>query len=146
MCCSPPPTPTEAADVRAVRAGDAAAFTALVERYRPQLRVHCYRMLGSVDDAEDLVQETFLRAWRGRAGSAGRSLLRTWLYRIATNACLNVLARAPRRVLPPDAAPPVTAATDASEARAAPPWAPELPWLQPYPDGWLEPAAPGDAE
>ena len=136
----------EAALERAVRAGDEAAFTALVERYRPQLRVHCYRLLGSFDDAEDLTQETLLRAWRGRAAFEGRSLVRTWLYRIATNACLNALARAPRRVLPQDVAPPVTASTDPSAARAEPPWSPEIPWLQPYPDRWLEPAAPGDAE
>jgi RNA polymerase sigma-70 factor, ECF subfamily len=140
-------TPSEeAAALAAVRAGDQAAFTALTERYRRQLRVHCYRMLGSFDDAEDLVQETLLRAWRGRAGFEGRSLLRTWLYRIATNACLSALERAPRRVLPQDVAPPVTAATDPSEARAQPAWAPEIPWLQPYPDGRLEPAAPAETE
>jgi RNA polymerase sigma-70 factor (ECF subfamily) len=103
-------------------------------------------MLGSFDDAEDLVQETFLRAWRARAGFEGRSLFRTWLYRIATNACLNALERAPRRVLPQDVAPPVTAATDSSEARDQPAWAPEIPWLQPYPDSRLEPAAPSEME
>jgi RNA polymerase sigma-70 factor (ECF subfamily) len=130
----------------AVRTGDASAFTALAERYRRQLRVHCYRMLGSVDDAEDLVQETFLRAWRGREGFEGRSLFHTWLYRIATNACLNALERTPRRVMPQDVAPPVTASTDASEARAEPPWAPETPWLQACPDHLLEPAAPSETE
>src|SRR5579871_5699056 len=107
----------------AIREGDAQAFAELTERYRRQLQVHCYRMLGSFDDAEDLVQETLLRAWRGRASFEGRSLFRTWLYRIATNACLNALERAPRRVLPQDVAPPVTATTDASEARAQPSWA-----------------------
>jgi RNA polymerase sigma-70 factor (ECF subfamily) len=132
--------------VAAVRSGDASAFAALAERYRRQLQVHCYRMLGSVEDAEDLVQETFLRAWRAREGFEERSLFRTWLYRIATNACLNALERAPRRVMPQDVAPPVTAATDASEARAEPPWAPEVPWLQPYPDDLLEPPAPSDTE
>jgi RNA polymerase sigma-70 factor, ECF subfamily len=141
------PTPeTEAAVLRAVRAGDEPTFAALAERYRRQLHVHCYRMLGSFDDAEDLVQETLLRAWRGRASFAGRSLFRTWLYRIATNACLNALERAPRRVLPQDVAPPVTATTDTSEARAQPAWAPEVPWLQPYPDNLLEPAAPSEEE
>jgi RNA polymerase sigma-70 factor, ECF subfamily len=130
----------------AVRSGDTSAFAALAERYRRQLQVHCYRMLGSVEDAEDLVQETFLRAWRGREGFEERSLFRTWLYRIATNACLNALERAPRRVMPQDVAPPVTAATDASEARAEPPWATEIPWLQPYPDDLLEPPAPSDTE
>ena len=125
---------------------DEPAFAALAERYRPQLHVHCYRMLGSFDDAEDLVQETLLRAWRGRAAFEGRSLVRTWLYRIATNACLNALQRAPRRVLQQDVAQPVTADTDASEARDQPGWAPEIPWLQPYPDSRLEPAAPSADE
>jgi RNA polymerase sigma-70 factor, ECF subfamily len=130
----------------ALRAGDEATFAALAERYRRQLHVHCYRLLGSVDDAEELVQETFLRAWRGRADFEGRSLFRTWLYRIATNLCLNALERGQRRVRPQDVAPPVTVHTDASEARAEPPWAPEIPWIQPYPDHLLEPAAPSEAE
>jgi RNA polymerase sigma-70 factor (ECF subfamily) len=136
----------ETAVLAAARAGDHAAFSALAARYRRQLRVHCYRMLGSFDDAEDMVQETMLRAWRGREGFEGRSLFRTWLYRIATNACLNALERAPRRVLPQDVAPPVTAATPASEARAAPTSAPEIPWLQPYPDALLDPPAPADLQ
>ncbi|MCU1350462.1 MAG: hypothetical protein JWO56_3492 [Acidobacteria bacterium] len=123
-----------------------AAFSALTERHRHELRVHCYRMLGSFDDAEDLVQETMLRAWRGREAFEGRSSFRTWLYRIATNACLNHLERAPRRVLPQDVAPAVTAATPASAARSSPTWAPETPWLQPYPDDLLDVAAPGDTE
>jgi RNA polymerase sigma-70 factor, ECF subfamily len=130
----------EAAVVAAVQAGDETAFGALAERYRRHLHVHCYRMLGSVEDAEDLVQETLLRAWRGRAGFEGRSLFQTWLYRIATNACLNVLERAPRRVLPADV--PMTV----SEPRSEPIWSPELPWLQPYPDHLLEPAAPSEME
>lgn len=136
----------EEAVLAAVRAGDHTAFSVLSERYRRQLRVHCYRMLGSFDDAEDMVQETMLRAWRARANFEGRSLFRTWLYRIATNACLNVLERAPRRVLPQDVTSPVTTATPASEARSAPQWAPEIPWLQPYPDHLLDVAAPGDTE
>jgi RNA polymerase sigma-70 factor (ECF subfamily) len=127
--------------VAAMQAGDESAFTALAERYRRQLHVHCYRMLGSVADAEDLVQETFLRAWRGRSGFEERSLFRTWLYRIATNACLNAIERGPRRVMPQDVAPAVTVATDASEARSEPPWNLDIPWLQPYPDDWLEPIA-----
>jgi RNA polymerase sigma-70 factor (ECF subfamily) len=139
-----PAAPEESAVLAAIRNGDDSAFAALAERYRRQLQVHCYRMLGSADDAADLVQETFLRAWRGRTRFEGRSLFRTWLYRIATNACLNALERAPPRVLPQDVAPPVTAQTDASQARSEPPWAPEIPWLQPYPDHLLEPAAPSD--
>lgn len=131
----------------AARSGDDAAFAALAERHRAALRAHCYRMLGSFTDAEDLVQETMLRAWRAREGFEGRSSLRTWLYRIATHACLNALERAPeRRVLPPDVGPPVTAATPASAARTAPSWAPEVPWLQPYPDLLLEPPAPTELE
>src|SRR5688572_31398898 len=83
---------------------DEAAFTARFERHRAELQVHCYRMLGSFEDSEDLVQETFLRAWRTREsfGSAGRYAFRAWLYRIATNACLDVLRTRPRRVMPPE--------------------------------------------
>jgi RNA polymerase sigma-70 factor (ECF subfamily) len=117
------------------------AFAALFERHRGELQAHCYRMLGSFEDAEDLVQETFLRAWRKRAsfGSGERSSFRAWLYRIATNACLDVLRGRPRRVLPPQ----VAAAGDP----AAPPSPPaDLPWLQPYPDRLLEPISPAEHE
>jgi len=86
------------AAVAAAQAGDEAAFSGLVERYRSELQVHCYRMLGSLEDSEDLTQETFLRAWRKRRGFKGRSTFRAWLYRIATNACLDALARHQRRV------------------------------------------------
>jgi RNA polymerase sigma-70 factor (ECF subfamily) len=130
----------EAAVVAAVRAGDEAAFVTLAERYRRQLQVHCYRMLGSVQDAEDLVQETLLRAWRARATFEGRSLFRTWLYRIATNACLNALERSPRRVIPPDLGP----ATDSPRPELVE--SPELPWLEPYPDHLLDPVAPAEDE
>src|SRR5260370_17255181 len=78
---------------------DEASFTALTEPYRRQLHVHCYRMLGSFDDADDLVQETLMRAWKGRAQFEGRSMVRTWLYRIATNACLDLLESKSPRVL-----------------------------------------------
>jgi RNA polymerase sigma-70 factor, ECF subfamily len=125
-----------------IRDGDWSAFASLAERYRRQLLVHCYRMLGSADDAEDLVQETLLRAWRSRETFEGRSLFRTWLYRIATNACLNAIERTPRRVVPQDVAQPVTADFDASQARSQPPMDLEIPWLQPLPDRLLEPAAP----
>ena len=131
--------------VTAARGGDQAAFSALCEPHRRRLRAHCYRMLGSFDDAEDMVQETLLRAWRGREGFEGKSLFRTWLYKIATNVCLNALERAPARVLPQDVAPPVTAATPASEARPRPTISPEIPWLQPYPDQLLDPPAPEDS-
>ncbi|MFI7030340.1 RNA polymerase subunit sigma-70 [Microbispora rosea] len=126
--------PQEAA---AAAAGDAAAFSELCERYRGELRVHCYRMLGSLDDAEDQVQETFLRAWRGRAGFAGRATFRAWLYRIATNACLDALERLPRRVLPHHLEP----ASEPGRAAAGP--RTDIPWLQPFPDRLLEEDGPG---
>ncbi|NLP84911.1 RNA polymerase subunit sigma-70 [Microbacterium sp. CFH 90308] len=111
--------------LRAARAGDRAAFDALTEPHRGELQVHCYRMLGSVEDAEDAVQETLLSAWLGLAGFEGRASLRTWLYRIATNRCLNLL-RAGRRVAQPaDAPTPPTARG-------------EVVWLQPYPGALLD--------
>jgi RNA polymerase sigma-70 factor, ECF subfamily len=125
--------------VAAARAGDESAFAALVERYRRELQVHCYRMLGSLEDAEDMMQETFLRAWRNRSSFEGRSTFRAWLYRIATNACLDLLERRAQRVLPPQVAP-------AADPRAPLPQAAELLWLQPYPDRLLEGIAPADAE
>ena len=122
-------------------ARDETAFTALVEHHRRELQVHCYRMLGSLEDSEDLVQETFLRAWRNRASFSAREggSLRAWLYRIATNACLDALRSRQRRVLPPQ----VTAAGDPS-VQPAPPA--DLPWLQPFPDRLLEPVAPPEEE
>lgn len=114
------------------------AFVARFEAYRNALRVHCYRMTGSFDESEDMVQETFLRAWRARDTFEGRSELSTWLYRIATNVCLDALERAAARVLPQDVVPAV-APTD--EPRATPPLRPELPWLQPFPDRLLDPQA-----
>jgi RNA polymerase sigma-70 factor (ECF subfamily) len=125
-------TAAEDAFLAAVRARDETAAAALLDRHRRELQVHCYRMLGSFEDAEDLVQETFLRAWRNRASFAGRSSVRAWLYRIATNGCLDALERRPRRVLPPDVAPP-------ADPRSAPAPAADLPWLQPFPDRLLEP-------
>ena len=123
----------------AARAGDESAFATLVEHYRSELRVHCYRMLGSLDDSEDLVQETFLRAWKNLDGFEGRSTLRTWLYRIATNACLDALDSRARRVLPHDLAPP-------SDPRQALPPRDDIAWLQPFPDHLLEPVAPREDE
>src|SRR3954462_10979275 len=90
----------------AAREGDEQAFGRLVEPYRRELHAHCYRMLGSVQEAEDAVQETLLRAWRALARFEGRSSLRSWLYTIATNTCLNAIARRPRRVLQLDHGPP----------------------------------------
>ena len=124
--------------VAAARAGDELAFTQLAERCRRELQVHCYRMLGSFDDSEDLVQETFLRAWRKRASFQGNSTFRAWLYRIATNACLDHLDRHPRT---PAALPSGGGAAAGGRVTAT-----EVPWLQPYPDRLLEPAAPSEAE
>jgi RNA polymerase sigma-70 factor (ECF subfamily) len=119
------------ATLQRARAGDEQAFQALTEPHRRELQVHCYRILGSVQDAEDMVQETLLAAWRGLAGFEGRASLRSWLYRIATNRCLNALrdsGRGARNVLgsdPPPAAPEPTR------------WGEPI-WLQPYPDALLE--------
>jgi RNA polymerase sigma-70 factor (ECF subfamily) len=129
--------------VAAVTAGDQAAFAALAERYRWELQVHCYRMLGSFQDAEDLVQETLLRAWRSRTRFQGRSSFRAWLYRIATNACLDALARSSRRVLPHQVAP---AADPRASSLPSADSDPEIAWLQPYPDRLLDQVAPIDAE
>src|ERR687897_1318643 len=96
-----------AAAVDAARASDESAFAELVESYRRELQVHCYRMLGSYEDSEDLVQETFLRAWRRRKSFEGRSSFRAWLYRIATNACLDFLERRPRAARPGEGAKPL---------------------------------------
>ena len=108
--------------VETVRDGDESTFGELLEQHRRELQVHCYRMLGSLDDSEDLVQETFLRAWRHRETFEGRSSFRAWLYRIATNACLDALERRPR----------VARAKEGTHPLA------EVPWLQPYPNGLLE--------
>ena len=111
------------------QAGDEHAFAELTEPYRRELLVHCYRMLGSLTDAEDMLQETLLAAWRGLAGFRGQSSLRTWLYRIATNQCLNAQRAARRRVV----AEPVPPFTPPEPTRRG-----EITWLQPYPDTLLE--------
>jgi RNA polymerase sigma-70 factor (TIGR02960 family) len=118
------------------RAGDAVAFRELVEPYRRELQLHCYRILGSTQDAEDAVQETFLAAWRGLGRFEERASLRSWLYRIATNRCLNALRDGSRR---PQPLPPVVALPEPTRRT-------EPVWLQPYPDSLLEgiaDAAPG---
>ena len=111
-------------------------FTSRARPYRGELLAHCYRMLGSADEAEDLVQETYLRAWRAYGQFEGRSSVRTWLYRIATNACLTAIERRGRRPLPSGLSAP---SSDAGALTAAP----DTPWLQPLPDVLLG-RAPGD--
>ena len=113
------------------RAGDEHAFHELIDPYRGELQLHCYRILGSVQDAEDLLQETLLAAWRGLERFDGRSSLRTWLYRIATNRCLNALRDRGRR---PRAAQPI--AEPPEPTRRSDPI-----WLEPYPDALLEAVA-----
>jgi RNA polymerase sigma-70 factor (TIGR02960 family) len=108
------------------RAGDQDAFAALVEPHRAELRVHCYRMLGSLQDAEDAVQETLLAAWRGLGGFEERSSVRTWLYRIATNRCRNAVRGSAHHT--------PTAAAPFSGAPPEPTRVGDVPWLQPYPD------------
>jgi RNA polymerase sigma-70 factor (TIGR02960 family) len=111
------------------RGGDRDAFSALVEPHRGELQVHCYRMLGSLQDAEDALQETLLAAWLGLDGFEGRSSIRTWLYRIATNRCLNLLRSSARRTV--TAAPLPVAPHGPSRTG-------EVLWLQPYPDALLD--------
>jgi RNA polymerase sigma-70 factor (ECF subfamily) len=112
----------ELSDIEVViRAGDERAFTEIVDRHRRELQVHCYRMVGSLQDAEDMVQETLLRAWAKRSTFEGRSTLRAWLYRIATNACLDLIKRRKRVVtVDPQAKAPT-----------------EVTWLEPFPDSML---------
>src|SRR4051795_12604475 len=122
-----------------------ADYAILVEPYRAELHAHCYRMLGSVHDAEDALQEALTSAWRALPRFEGRSSLRSWLYKIATNACLKLLERTPRRVLAEEYAPPADPGAarprlggappppaDPGAARAEP--LTEIPWLGPYPD------------
>src|SRR3712207_6890632 len=121
-------TAEDRALVDAARRGDEHAYARLVEPRRAELHAHCYRMLGSVHDAEDALQESLLRAWRGLPRFEGRSSLRSWLYTIATNACLNQIARRPKRVLPIDYGP----ATDPHAGPGEP--VVESVWVEPYPD------------
>ena len=125
--------PAPARVIEAVRNGSQQEFGALIEPHRGELRVHCYRILGSFDDAEDMVQEAFLQAWRRRDTFEGRAPLRAWLYRIATNSCLQLLRRTPRPTpsMPTDGRPPVYSL---------------MPWLQPIPDTVLDQAAPTEQQ
>jgi RNA polymerase sigma-70 factor (ECF subfamily) len=114
-----------------VTSGDPSEFTSLIEPYRRELSLHCYRLLGSFHDAEDVVQETMLRAWQHFDTFKGQSSLRTWLYRIATNACLDALKKRSPRTLPIQVAP------EADPLQPlAPAWA-ESTWLEPLADSWL---------
>src|SRR5919206_4042250 len=130
----PPETGVVTTDlITRARAGDGDAFRALTEPHRRELLVHCYRMLGSFQDAEDALQDTLLAAWRGLGGFEERSSIRTWLYRIATNRCLNALRSASRRPAKewdiPEVEPP-------EPSRLG-----EVVWLQPFPDALLEGAS-----
>src|SRR5215212_10695782 len=103
-----PPTSAHTSEnelIAAARRGDEGAYRALVERHRGELHAHAYRMLGSVHDAEDAMQDALLRAWRGLPRFDGRSSVRSWLYRIVTNTCLDLIGKRPKRVLPIDHAP-----------------------------------------
>jgi RNA polymerase sigma-70 factor, ECF subfamily len=129
MATSPPrATPEERSLLEAARGGDEHAFARLVDAYRGELHAHCYRMLGSVHDAEDALQEVHLRAWRAIGRFEGRSSFRSWLYTIATNTSLNHIARRPKRVLPIDYGP----ATDPHDGPGTP--LVESVWIEPYPD------------
>jgi RNA polymerase sigma-70 factor (ECF subfamily) len=133
----PPPSPeliaTPSTDLlEAASSGNESAFAKLIDPFRGELHAHCYRMLGSVHDAEDALQEALLRAWRGLARFEGRSSLRSWLYTIATNTCLNHIERRPKRVLPIDYGP---AADPHGNYLGLPPI--EETWVEPYPDQGL---------
>jgi RNA polymerase sigma-70 factor (TIGR02960 family) len=117
---------TEATVLTRARAGDEEAFRSLVEPYRRELQLHCYRILGSLQDAEDLLQDTLLAAWRGLDKFEGRASMRSWLYRIATNRCLNALRARARR------------APERQTAVPTPTRMVEPLWLEPYPDVMLE--------
>jgi RNA polymerase sigma-70 factor, ECF subfamily len=122
----------EHALLAAARRGDEDAYRRLVEPHRRALHAHCYRMLGSIHDADDAVQEALLRAWRGLHGFEGRSTTRSWLYKVTTNACLTAIERRPKRVLPLDAAP-------GGDPDGIP--LSETVWLEPYPDEAVEAGA-----
>jgi RNA polymerase sigma-70 factor (ECF subfamily) len=121
-------TSAESTLLEAARGGDDDAYRRLVEPYREELHAHCYRMLGSVHDAEDALQDTLLRAWRGLPGFEGRSALRSWLYRIATNACLDRISQRSKRALPVDYGPPADPDTGLGDPLV------ESMWVDPYPD------------
>jgi len=119
----------EQATLERARTGDEQAFRELTDPYRRELQVHCYRMLGSLTDAEDMLQETLLAAWRGLGGFQERASVRSWLYRIATNQCLNARRAASRRI-PAEPVPPFRPPEPTRRG--------EITWLQPYPDTLLD--------
>jgi RNA polymerase sigma-70 factor (ECF subfamily) len=121
-----------AALTAAIRAGDEEAFNHLAGRHRRELLIHCYRMLGSLDDAEDAVQDALLRAWRYRESLMEGAPLRPWLYRVATNVCLDAIARDERRSV-------LAAKSAENDENGAPPSIDEVAWLQPIPDSLIEP-------
>jgi RNA polymerase sigma-70 factor (ECF subfamily) len=117
--------------VASATGGNSAAFSALAERHRRELQVHAYRMLGSLEDAEDAVQDALLRAWRGRSTYDRRAPFRAWLYRITTNVCLRMLERRPKRLVPYENGPAAAVGANAGTPT-------DLPWLQPFPDRLLD--------
>lgn len=133
---------SEADLVARARAGDTSAFDGLIGPHRRRLHVHCYRMLGSPQDAEDAVQETLLAAWRGISSFEGRSTLSTWLYQISTRVCLRFIAQRPRRLTSADHGPPLASTAELGPLLGGPVW------IEPLPDGeWLAEAmheAPGE--
>jgi RNA polymerase sigma-70 factor (ECF subfamily) len=124
-------TAIEDPDLARARAGDEAAFTRLVAPLRRELHAHCYRMLGSVHDAEDALQDGLVRAWKALPGFEGRSSLRSWLYSVVTHACLDAARRRGRRAMPVDLGP----ASDHAVVDSAP--RTDIAWLEPYPDAML---------
>src|ERR671925_1521145 len=128
---SPNPSSGDARLLRAAQAGEEGAFERLISPYRGELQAHAYRMLGSLHDAEDAVQEAMLRAWRGIGRFEGRSSLRSWLYTITTNASLRLIERRPRRVLPIEYGPPADPHDDTGKPLV------ESTWIEPLPDGRL---------
>ena len=117
--------------LHAAKEGDEHAFRQIVESHRAELHAHCYRMLGSAHDADDALQDTLLRAWRGLHGFDGRSSLRTWLYAVATNVCRDTIARRPKRVLPIGYGPATAQGGEIGEPPV------ESVWIEPYPDDAL---------
>jgi RNA polymerase sigma-70 factor (ECF subfamily) len=136
MAVTTPASLAERDLVAAARAGGEEAFRAIVDEHRSVLRAHCYRMLGSVHDADDALQETLLRAWRGLSGFGERSAVRSWLFAIATNVCRDMIARRPKRTLPIDAGPSSPLGADVGEPLV------ESVWIEPFPSEGLGPDAP----